>query len=51
MKKEELYNSSGMTHFSQFYNNTADLAQIRFNETTSATEEVEEYIILDENLK
>lgn len=48
-KKEELFSSSGMTHSSQFYNNTADIGQIRFNDSTSATEDVEEYIIFEEN--
>lgn len=49
MKKEELYSSAGMTHSSQFYNNTADLDQIRFNDTTSATDDIEEYNISYEN--
>lgn len=39
MKKEDIYNSSGMTHISQFFDKTADITVIRTNDSTSATEE------------
>ncbi|MFX1487980.1 MAG: hypothetical protein ACFFBI_02460 [Promethearchaeota archaeon] len=42
MEEEELYNSSGMTHISQFFDKTGDKIAIRFNESTSATDENQE---------
>jgi len=43
MEKEDIYNSSGMTHISQFFDKTADKTEIRINDSTSATEENQEH--------
>jgi len=44
MEKEDLYNSSGMTHISQFFDKTGDKIEIRISDSTSATEEIQENI-------
>ena len=42
MEKEDLYNSSGMTDISQFFDKTGDKIEIRISDSTSATEENQE---------
>ena len=44
MEKEDLYNSSGMTHISQFFDKTGDKIKIRFNDSATATEENQEQL-------
>ncbi len=45
MGEEKMYGSSGKTHISQFFDNTVDINSVRYDESTSATRDFEEYII------